>query len=124
MMLDNNLVRHLDACETMGNATAICSDKTGTLTTNRMTVVQVYVGEKHWKNVENPGKAKEIVIPDVTKEVILEGISVNSSYSSKLLVSLLFPLSSSLVSFFLSFYPFCLAATRTRNLSETSRKQN
>ncbi|CAF5160212.1 unnamed protein product, partial [Rotaria magnacalcarata] len=54
MMLDNNLVRHLDACETMGNATAICSDKTGTLTTNRMTVVQVYVSEKHWKNVENP----------------------------------------------------------------------
>ena len=46
MMYDNNLVRHLDACETMGNATAICSDKTGTLTTNRMTVVQCYVGGK------------------------------------------------------------------------------
>lgn len=46
MMDDNNLVRHLDACETMGNATAICSDKTGTLTTNRMTVVQSYLGGK------------------------------------------------------------------------------
>ncbi|KAF4542244.1 ATPAse P-type K/Mg/Cd/Cu/Zn/Na/Ca/Na/H-transporter [Lasiodiplodia theobromae] len=39
MLKDNNLVRLLRSCETMGNATTVCSDKTGTLTQNKMTVV-------------------------------------------------------------------------------------
>ena len=43
MLKDNNLIRRLMACETMGCATDICSDKTGTLTQNRMTVAALYV---------------------------------------------------------------------------------
>jgi P-type Ca2+ transporter type 2B len=81
MMRDNNLVRHLDACETMGNATAICSDKTGTLTTNRMTVVQSYICEKLMKVTP-----KFSDIPSDVGAKIIEGISVNSAYTSQLLV--------------------------------------
>ncbi|XP_044486506.1 calcium-transporting ATPase 9, plasma membrane-type isoform X3 [Mangifera indica] len=46
MMADKALVRRLSACETMGSATTICSDKTGTLTLNQMTVVEAYAGRK------------------------------------------------------------------------------
>ncbi|XP_041717836.2 plasma membrane calcium-transporting ATPase 1-like isoform X2 [Coregonus clupeaformis] len=80
MMKDNNLVRHLDACETMGNATAICSDKTGTLTMNRMTVVQAYVADKHYRNVPEPQ-----LIPAAIMDILVLGISVNSAYTTNIM---------------------------------------
>lgn len=80
MMKDNNLVRHLDACETMGNATAICSDKTGTLTMNRMTVVQAYVGDTHYRQIPKPDD-----LPPNVLDLIVNSICINSAYTSKIL---------------------------------------
>ena len=47
MMKTNNLVRKMHACETMGAATVICTDKTGTLTQNRMAVADTYFEPEH-----------------------------------------------------------------------------
>jgi P-type E1-E2 ATPase len=42
MLYDQNLVRQMSACETMGGANMICSDKTGTLTMNKMNIQQLW----------------------------------------------------------------------------------
>ena len=80
MLRDNNLVRHLHSCETMGNATCICSDKTGTLTTNRMTVVDSYIAQtRSTGEFPDPKTLSSLVI-----ETLEQTIAVNSSYSSTL----------------------------------------
>ena len=50
MMKDNNYVKKLAACEIMGGATNICTDKTGTLTLNKMKVARIWAG----KDIELP----------------------------------------------------------------------
>lgn len=61
MMKTNNLVRRMHACETMGACTVICTDKTGTLTENRMTVADTHFA------------------PEATPELLARSISVNST---------------------------------------------
>ncbi|KAI4379242.1 hypothetical protein MLD38_005565 [Melastoma candidum] len=73
MMADKALVRRLSACETMGSATTICSDKTGTLTLNEMTVVEAYVGGKKLEPVDDYRELSEMV-----SSLLFEGIAQNT----------------------------------------------
>ena len=61
MVQRNALIRRLPAVETLGCATVICSDKTGTLTENRMTVVSAYAGKSSY-DLEKNSKGKMVIV--------------------------------------------------------------
>jgi Ca2+-transporting ATPase len=96
MLRDANLVRHLKACEVMGNASTICSDKTGTLTQNKMQVVSGTIGTSLRFGGSSPGDASGASTPvdtsgDISisefakmlskpvKDLLLKSIALNST---------------------------------------------
>lgn len=70
MLKHNNLVRRMHACETMGAATVICTDKTGTLTQNKMQVYQT-----HFYGLQDGSHLGD----DDSSRIVQESIACNST---------------------------------------------